>query len=239
MTNPAPEVVLYEKRGGVAHVVLNRPHVRNAYNVAMRDRLFEVLTAIRDDPEVGAVVLFGNGPSFGSGGDLREFGSAESPVSARQVRWLRDVWGTLWDLPQITIAGAHGSVAGGGFEMLMLCDLVYAAKGTSFALPETGLGMIPGVAGTQTLPRLVGCGRALELTLTGVPLEVRAAANLGLVQGVWPEPHLRARVTRIAEKCAALDTGLRVAVKRLVRWREDPDGLSLPAGAGVWAAEAK
>ena len=91
-TSPA---VLYDKDGAIAILSLNRPRMLNAYNVAMRDALFEALRAAADDPEIRAVVLRGNGPAFCSGGDLSEFGSAPSPTAARAVRWRRDVWGLL------------------------------------------------------------------------------------------------------------------------------------------------
>src|SRR5436189_11232 len=93
--SPTQSAVLYEKQGPVGIVSLNRPKVLNAYNVAMRDALFETLQAVRDDPDVGAMIVRGNGPAFCTGGDVREFGSAPSPVAAREVRWRRDVWGML------------------------------------------------------------------------------------------------------------------------------------------------
>ena len=145
----------------------------NAYNVAMRDALFEALQAVRDDPDVRAMVLRGNGPAFSTGGDVAEFGSAPSPVTARDVRWRRDVWGLLHTLSKPTIAAVHGYAVGGGFEMALLCDLCIAAEDARFCYPETGLAMIPGVAGTQTTPRLLGIGRALDLVLTGRWLSAR------------------------------------------------------------------
>ena len=145
----------------------------------MRDALHEALRAVRDDPEVRVLLLEGSGRAFSTGGDLTEFGTAPSPVGARQARWRRDVWGVLWSLPQITVAAVHGLAVGGGFEMAMLCDQCWAAVDARFALPETGLGMIPGVAGTQTLPRLVGLGRAIDLVLTGRWLDARRGARAG------------------------------------------------------------
>ena len=123
----------------------------------MRDALFEALHAVRDDPDVRAMVLRGNGPAFSTGGDVAEFGSAPSPVTARDVRWRRDVWGLLHTLSKPTIAAVHGYAVGGGFEMALLCDLCIAADDARFCYPETGLAMIPGVAGTQTTPRAARC----------------------------------------------------------------------------------
>ncbi|MGC2494396.1 enoyl-CoA hydratase/isomerase family protein, partial [Candidatus Binatus sp.] len=140
--------VLYEKRGPVAWVTLNRPAQFNAYNMAMRDALFQILAAIHDDRDVRAMVLRGAGQAFSTGGDLAEFGMAPSPIVARWVRFRRDVWGMLRALPIPTIAAIHGYTVGGGLEMALLCDFAIAADDTRLSLPETGAGMIPGVAGT-------------------------------------------------------------------------------------------
>ncbi len=220
--------VLFEKHGAVAEIVLNRPGALNAYDTSMRDGLYEALTAVRDDPEVGVVLLFGNGRAFCTGGDLREFGTAPSPTRAREIRWQRDVWGTLWALPQITIAAVHGPVVGGGLEMLLLCDQAIAARDAIFSLPETGLAMIPGVAGTQTLPRLVGATSALDLVLRGSVIDARRAQELGLVQSVVESDRLRARARRVAARMTVGPRRVRTALKRLVNGADD-----YPLGVGL------
>lgn len=220
-----PDAVLYEllDDGRIALVTLNRPERSNAYDVAMRDALYAALTAVRDDPGVRAMVLCGNGPAFSTGGDVAEFGSAPSPVRAREVRWLRDVWGALWTLPVITIAAVHGYAVGGGFEMALLCDQAIAATDARFALPETGLGMIPGVGGTQTLPRLVGEGRALHYALTGGWLDAQGARNCGLVARVVPRRALLPVALETARAVAELSPGLVMRLKRAVN-----EGADLP-----------
>jgi enoyl-CoA hydratase/carnithine racemase len=211
----------FSKRGGVATVLLDRPEVLNAYDVRMRDELFEALRAVDDDPEVRVLLLRGRGRAFSTGGDVREFGTAPSPTVARAVRWRRDVWGRLLDLRAVTMAAVHGWAAGGGFEMALLCDLVVAASDARFALPEAALGMIPGVGGTQTLPRRVGQGRALELLLTGRVLSARAAAAAGIVHTVVPRGRLVATATRIAATMARVDLAYALAVRRAVRAASD------------------
>lgn len=220
--------VLYEKRGPVAIVSLNRPESLNAYDIAMRDALEEALLAVRDDPEVRAMVLRGNGRAFSSGGDLREFGTAPSPLGARHARWARDVWGALRGLVQPTIAAVHGFAAGGGFEMAMLCDLRIAARNTRFGLPETGLGMIPGVGGTQTVPRAVGLGRGMDLVLTGRWLGAAEALALGLVTSLVPRRDLDAAALALGERLAALDPDLLAKSKRAV-W----GGVDMPLSAAL------
>ncbi len=222
--------VRFAKRGPVAVVTLNRPRRLNAYDVAMRDDLFAVLGAVDEDPEVRALVLCGAGPAFSTGGDLTEFGSAPSPVVARAVRFQRDVWGRLLAVRAVTLAAVHGWVVGGGMEMALLCDLCIAATDARFALPETGLGMIPGVAGTQTLPRTCGMGLALDLVLTGRVLDARAAARVGLVHRIVPRARLLAMATTLARRLARVDPARVRAVRRCVRAAHDTslaDGLAL------------
>lgn len=227
MSTPA---VLYQKDATVAVVSLNRPRQLNAYNVAMRDELHAVLHAIEDDPEVRVMILRGEGPSFSTGGDVSEFGSAPSPVRAREVRWLRDNWGLLSQLPQPTIAAVHGYTAGGGLEMALLCDMCLAADDAVFFLPETGLGMIPGVGGTQTAPRAIGLGRALDLVLTGKRLDAGEALKIGLVNRVVPRRALLTAAKSLAYTlCRYRPRTVRLA-KRAVRRGTDlglADGLRL------------
>jgi enoyl-CoA hydratase len=235
--------VRFERRGRVAIVTLDRPERLNAYDTAMRDDLFAVLGAVDDDFEVRAVVFRGAGPAFSSGGDLAEFGSAPSPVVARAVRFQRDVWGRLLHLRAATIAAVHGYAVGGGMEMALLCDVRVAARDACFALPETGLGMIPGVAGTQTLPRAVGLSRALAMTLAGTALDARAAERIGLVHRVVPRPRLDATALATARRLARLDPALVAALRRCVRAAHDGSlaaGLALERrlGIGLEAPEA-
>ena len=222
--------VLYDliDDGRIAVVTLNRPERLNAYDTLMRDGLYEALLAVRDDPRVRAVILRGNGRAFCTGGDVAEFGSAPSATRAREIRWLRDVWGTLWRLRAVTIAAVHGYAVGGGFEMALLCDQCIAAAGARFALPETGLGMIPGVGGTQTLPRLLGTGRGLDLVLTGGWIEARAAQSLGLVTRVVAPARLFDAARAFARRVARLDAAAVSLLKRAIN-----EGLDQPLLAGL------
>ena len=156
------ETVIFEVRDSVAWITLNRPRVLNAYNIQMRDDLYEALTAVSWDPEVRAVVISGAGDrAFCAGADLTEFGTAPSQRIARQVRWERDVWGLLMDLPIPSIAAMHGYVFGSGLEIALCCDIRIATTNAIFGLPETSLGFIPAAGATQTFPRAVGTGQAL------------------------------------------------------------------------------
>jgi enoyl-CoA hydratase/carnithine racemase len=220
---PGFDTVIYERRGSVAWIILNRPDQLNAYNVAMRDDLFQVLSAVHEDPEVRAMVLAGAGPSFSTGGDVSEFGQAPSPVAARWIRFRRDVWGRLSSLTVPTVAACHGFTVGGGLEMALLCDVAIAADDTRFCLPETGLGMIPGVAGTQTAPRRLKYGWALDLGLTGRWIDAAQALFVGLVAEVVPPGNLERSAQRWALKLSRLPRERVAAAKLAVR-----DGLNMP-----------
>lgn len=178
------DTLIYEKQNGLARVTLNRPEVLNVYNVRMRDELWEVLQAIRDDPTIRAMLLTGAGRAFCAGADLTEFGTAPSVAIAREVRWARDIWGLLHDLEVPTVAALHGYVIGSGLEMALLCDMRVAAEGTQFRFPELGLGFIPAAAGTQTLPRLVRLGCSLDMLLSGAWVDHQEALRSGLVSRV-------------------------------------------------------
>ena len=214
---------LFEKRGNIAWVTLNRPKQYNAYNVAMRDALYEILGAIHDDAEIRAMVLTGAGKAFSTGGDLSEFGSAPSPTIARWVRFRRDVWGRMRSLPIPTLAALHGFTVGGGFEMALLCDVAIAADDVRISYPETGAGMIPGVAGTQTTPRRLGFGRAMDLCITGRWFDAREAMLVGLVAEVVPRAQLEHRAMEFATTLARLPRE-QSALLKLAIW----DGLELP-----------
>jgi enoyl-CoA hydratase/carnithine racemase len=161
------KTLIYEKKDAIGSVTINRPKALNAYNIQMRDDLYEVLCAIKDDSEVNAVILKGSGDkAFCAGADLSEFLTAPSPVIARQVRFQRDVWGLFLSIPQPVIAALHGYVLGSGIEIALCCDIRIASEDAVFGLPEVGLGIIPAAGGTQTLPRAIGRARALEMLLT-------------------------------------------------------------------------
>ena len=181
---PPFETILFEKQGRLAHISLNRPQALNAYNIQMRDDFSQALAAVADDPGVGALLVTGQGRAFCAGADLTEFGSAPSLAIARNVRWQRDVWGQLRGMRQPVVCAVHGYCIGSGVEIALFCDLRLAARGTEFAMPEVRLGMIPAAGGTQTVPRNIGVGRALDLLLTGRRIDVQEALAVGLVTRV-------------------------------------------------------
>jgi len=223
------EAVIYEKNDDIAYITLNRPQVLNVYNVRMRDELYQVLGAIKDDPTVLVAILKGNGEkAFCAGADLSEFLTAPSPTAARQVRWERDVWGLFLSIPQPVIAALHGYVLGSGIEMALCCDIRIASEEAQFGLPEVGLGIIPAAGATQTLPRAVGRARALEIMLIGDRIDAKRALDIGLVNQVVPRNELLSAAESIARKIVSFDFRAVQSAKQAVM-----RGLNMPLSEGL------
>jgi enoyl-CoA hydratase/carnithine racemase len=197
------ETIIYEKKNRLAYITLNRPEALNVYNIKMRDELYQVLGAVRDDADIRVALFRGAGDrAFCAGADLSEFLTAPSPIIARQARWERDVWGLFLSINKPMIAALHGFVLGSGVEIALCCDIRLAAEDVQFGLPEPGLGIIPAAGGSQTLPRIIGGGKALEILLSGRWVRAEAARRLKLVSRVLPKKELLPAAERLAEKIA-------------------------------------
>lgn len=223
------KTLIYEKKDSIAYVTLNRPEALNVYNIQMRDDLYEALSAIQDDSEVRVAIFKGAGEkAFCAGADLSEFLTAPSPIIARQVRFERDVWGLFLNIPQPLIAAVHGFVLGSGIEIALCCDIRIASEDARFGLPEVGLGIIPAAGGTQTLPRAIGRGRALEMLLTNRWLSAEEAFKCRLVNRVVPKEKLLETAEEMARKIASYDPmAVRSAKQAVVK------GLDLPLPQGL------
>jgi enoyl-CoA hydratase len=200
------ETIIYQKKNSLAYVTLNRPHALNAYNLKMRDELYQVLAAIKDDPEVRVAIFRGAGErAFCAGADLTEFLTAPSPIIARQARWARDVWGLFLGIAKPLIAALHGYVLGSGIEIALSCDIRLASEDAQFGLPEPSLGIIPAAGGSQTLPRTIGGAGALEILLSGRWVRAEEAKRLKLVNRVVPRKELMPQAEGLAKKIAQFD----------------------------------
>ena len=227
------ETLIYEKRAGVGYITLNRPQVLNAYNIKMRDELYQVLGAIKQDPEVRVGIVRGAGEkAFCAGADLGEFLTAPPPVFARQARFERDIWGVFLSVPQPLIAALHGYVLGSGLEIALFCDIRIASDDTRFSVPEMGLGIITAAGASQTLPRAVNRGQALEMLLSGRWVDAPEARRLRLVNQVVPRSELMATAQGLAERVKSLDHLLVRNIKEAVGRGVDmtlEEGLELEA----------
>jgi enoyl-CoA hydratase len=178
----AEQVVLVEREGPVAIVLLNRPQQLNALSDALMDELVRALEALDRDEEIRAIVLAGNERAFAAGADIGELAqtSAIDLYYGRRIeRWdaIRALWTPL-------VAAVSGFCLGGGCELALSCDLIVASETAQFGQPETGLGIIPGAGGTQRLTRAVGKALAMDVILSGRRLSAHEALAAGLVARV-------------------------------------------------------
>jgi len=200
----AYENLLVERDGAVLIVTINRPDKLNALNTQTVTELDRAMEAARTDAEVRAIILTGSGEkSFVAGADINEL-AVQSPVSGREhARSGQAVFDRIERLGKPVIAAINGFALGGGCELAMACTLRIAADHAKLGQPEINLGLIPGYAGSQRLPRLVGRGRALELLLMGAPIPADEAWRIGLVNKVVPGAQLMAETRALAQQLAA------------------------------------
>jgi len=210
---------------GVATISLCRPDL-NIFDLEMRDAFIEAITAVRDHPDARSLLLRAEGEHFSAGADLREFGTAEHPLEARRIRWDRDPWGPLWDLPQPSVVALHGHAVGAGLEMALLCDVRLAAPDSRLGLPETRLGMLPAAGGTQSLTRVIGPHAALPVIATAATLAADEAERLGVVHAVAEDVEEAARV--VAGDLARIEPLAASAARRALHAAGD-----LPLDAGL------
>ncbi|MEE2687251.1 MAG: enoyl-CoA hydratase/isomerase family protein [Chloroflexota bacterium] len=222
------KTLIYTKNCHTAIVALNRPHVLNAYNMQMRDDLFEIIQSIKDDDDVKSVLISGQGRAFCSGADLTEFGTAPSQVIAREVRWKRDVWGQLHSLNKPVISALHGYCIGSGLELALLSDIRISSPETKFSMPEVQLGMIPAAGGTQTLPRHASVSSGVELLLTGRIFTAEEALKLKLITRIVPPHKLTETALNICQNLSRVPMNILSATKLALRESTD-----LEMGAAV------
>jgi enoyl-CoA hydratase/carnithine racemase len=177
-----------ERSGEQLRITLNRPERRNAYGRELRDALADALLVAVLDESVTRVIVSGAGPSFCSGGDLGEFGTTPDPATAHFLRTRSGAAALLHRVAARTEVRVHGACVGAGVELAAFAGRVSARPGSTFRLPEVGMGLIPGAGGTVSLPRRIGRWRTLDLALSGRPLDVVTAARWGLADEVAVPP---------------------------------------------------
>lgn len=196
--------VLYEKRGGIAYMTVNRPKVLNALNGATWRDLGAAFEDARNDVAVRGVILTGAGEkAFIAGADITELAPLSAVEAVASSRLGQSVLDLVENLGKPVIAAINGFALGGGCETAMACAIRIAVPQAKFGQPEVKLGLIPGGGGTQRLPRLIGKGRALQLILTGGTIGAEEAHRIGLVNEVVPAAELIARAEAILREIAA------------------------------------
>jgi enoyl-CoA hydratase len=206
--------LLIERDGAVAIVTVNRPAVLNALNTQTIDELRRTILALKHDDGVRAVVITGAGQkAFIAGADINEL-AVQSPTSGRgHAATGQHVFDLIENMGKPVIAAINGYALGGGCELAMACTLRLAADTAKIGQPEINLGIIPGYAGSQRLPRLIGRGPALELLLTGDQVTAQEAQRLGLVNRVVPATELMPEARKLA---ATLASKAPIAVRYII-----------------------
>ena len=203
-TTEALENVLYEKKGAIAYVTINRPKVLNALNAKTIAELRAAFEAARDDVAVRGAILSGaGGKAFVAGADIAELAKVTAVEAAEMTTNGQAVTSLIESLGKPVIAAVNGFALGGGCETAMACTIRIAAENAKFGQPEVKLGLIPGGGGTQRLPRLVGKGRALQLILSGEIIAAQEAYRIGLVNEVVPATELITRAEAILKQIFA------------------------------------
>ena len=196
--------VLYEKKGAIAYVTLNRPKVLNALNQQTWEDLRAAFEDARDDTAVRGVILTGAGDkAFIAGADISELANVTAVEAQKSSSYGQAVLDLIEDLGKPVVAAVNGFALGGGCETAMACTIRVASENAKFGQPEVKLGVIPGGGGTQRLPRLVGKGRALQIILSGEMINAQEAYRIGLVNEVVPAADLITRAEAILKQIFA------------------------------------
>lgn len=213
-----PETILIdEPSAGVARIVFNRPDAANALNTRMGEELTAAWTELAGRSDLRCVVLAAAGRHFCAGADLKERNGMTDEAWSAQHRIFEAMARAQLSVPVPVIAAVNGAAMGGGCEMTLACDFAYASETARFGLPEVGLGIMPGLGGTQLLRRCAGERRAVELLTTGRPFSAAQALEYGVVNGVTPPEALMEAVLGVAGEIA-LKAPLSVrALKHVVR----------------------
>lgn len=194
--------ILTERHGRVLLLRLNRPKALNAINRDLARALLAALAGAEADAEVGAVVITGSDRAFAAGADIREM--ADQGFAAMHAQDWFGEWDAVAAFRKPLIAAVAGYALGGGCELALMCDFILAADTARFGQPEVGLGVMPGMGGTQRLTRRVGQARAMELCLTGRTIDAAEAERIGLVARVLPADRLLEEALTTAAAIAAM-----------------------------------
>lgn len=201
MTEPDPLLVEHPS-DDIVVFRLNRPEVRNALNLTVRQRLSAEVVRHAADPAIRCLIVAGSDTVFAAGADIGEMADA-GPVEV-MARNVQQYWRVLMDCPKPLIAAVEGYALGGGLELALCTDIIVVGEGAKLGLPEVKIGILPGGGGTQKLARLIGRQRAMLLLMTGRMFGAAEALSMGVVSEVAPAGGALARAIEIAREIAAM-----------------------------------
>ena len=208
--------ILFTVEGGVGTLTFNRPEKLNVLSAEMLGEIADALDQVGQNPAIRVLIITGQGHAFTAGVDIKMFTEFD-PLAARQFAAMgQGVAFKIEQLPIPVIASVNGFAVGGGCEIAMSCDFIYASEEAKFAQPEINLGVVPGFGGSQRLARLVGKGLAKELCLTGRMIDAAEARAMGLVARIFPAADLREECLLVARSLAQKGRVALRAVKQTI-----------------------
>src|SRR5208337_4900452 len=210
------ENVIYETHENIGVLKFNRSTALNALNRPTMDEVADVIESVARDDSIRVLILTGTGDkAFVAGADINEF-TGFNPLSARfSAERGHAVLFEIERLPKPVIACVNGFALGGGCEIAMACDFIYASDNARFGQPEVNLGLIPGYGGTQRLSRLIGRAKAKEICMTGEMIDAQQGKELGLVAKVFPAEQLFDETMKVARVLASKSAGVLRSLKKL------------------------
>ena len=225
----AYENINYQVEDGIATITFNRPKALNALNAALLDEFSKALDEIAADEDIRVLILTGAGDkSFVAGADITELATYNSLTAKTFSQKGHAIIAKLQALPIVVIAAVNGFALGGGTEIAIACDFIYASDNAKFGQPEINLGLIPGFGGTQRLPRLIGPNMAKELVFTGKMISSAEAQQFGLANKVVPQDELLEEVMRTAREIASKGKVSLRAAKQAINY-----GLNTDLATGI------
>ena len=209
------DVVLTEVYGKVGLITINRPEALNALNNDVMDGIAKAIEGFEADDTIACIVLTGNEKAFAAGADIA-FMKDFSYVQNYKSNFITRNWESIASARKPVIAAVSGFALGGGCEVAMMCDIIYASDTAKFGQPEIKLGILPGAGGTQRLPRAVGKAKAMDLCLTARMMDAQEAERAGLVSRVFPADQLLAETLKAAATIAEFSLPVLMMVKESV-----------------------
>jgi len=222
------DVIQLELQGRVALIRIHRPEAMNALNDAVMDGLRDALDAVEANADIGCVVLTGSEKVFAAGADIVAMQHLDF-AQAFSTDFITRNWERLRSFRKPVIAAVSGFALGGGCELAMMCDLVFASETARFGQPEIKIGTLPGAGGTQRLPRAVGKALAMDLCLTGRMMDAQEALRAGLVSRVLPADKLLEEALATAQKIASYSLPALMMMKETVN-----RSFEGPLSEGIW-----
>jgi enoyl-CoA hydratase len=220
------DVILESPAAGVALVKLNRPEVKNALNLSLRQELAEHFRRLGADADTRCIVLTGGDKVFAAGADIRDM--AERSAIEMMLRNINLLWEPIASCPKPVIAAVNGYAWGGGCELAMHADIIIAGESATFCQPEIKVGIMPGAGGTQRLTRAVGKFQAMRMILTGQPVSARDALAMGLCSEVVADAEVQEAAVRMAVSIAGMPPIAVAQIKEVVMAGQD-----LPLNAAI------